>query len=272
MQVDLVVGGNGFLGRAVTALLKSMGNTVLSTSRNPKSQEQIYLDLEHASSFQVPRNVKRAIICSGISGKAVEMQPNLSQLINIVGTKILLDKLIEKNIRICFVSSSSVFNSEQNFATEFDAPLPRTLYGYQKLEIETFLSSNSMNFAIIRPTKILGLESNLFSMWKILSDNSKPLKINRDVKIAPIGINVAANIIGQISTNDKSGIFHLSASSLIYLNELIDIYELHGGVLGKYSIDFYSNEGEIPDSSSILYCARKHEWVHMAPQNLDSLW
>lgn len=270
MENTLVIGGNGFLGSAISSCLKSSDSRVLSTSRNPKFRDQLFLDLGDASSFQIPTGVRSAIICSGISGKTAERNPDYSQLINVVGTRILLEKLIEKSIRICFISTSSVFNSEQNFATEFDTPSPKTLYGSQKLEIESFLSLNSQNYIIIRPTKILGNNCALFSMWKKMCSEGKNLRINRHAKVAPISIDYVVNIIGQTPTNDKMGIFHLSAPSLISLEEVLHNYALRIGDLGQYSIDFYSDLGEIPDSSCILSSTRTNEWKDIVPESFQS--
>lgn len=272
LGIDLIVGGKGFIGQSLKAHQRALGRNVVLTSRKPAGSDELFLDLEDPSSFQVPEGVRYAVICSGISGKAVERDSALSQRVNVIGMKVLLAKLISMDVKIIYLSSSSVFSCEQNLADETWVPQPRTLYGHQKLEVENFLQVNTSNYAVIRPTKVLGLNSSLFESWNSLRERKRPLKINAQARIAPISISRLIHLIHELESTNLNGIFHLSGKQSIGLEQLAMEYGNQSGKLGSYSVDIYSLPTELPNSSWILSSTRANECREVQPQSLQSFW
>ena len=101
----LVVGGDGLIGRALTAAL---GSGARSTSR--RAGAELYLDLAQPGAFHPPA-VDTAWLCAGVARIAeVEADPSGSAAVNVEGSVSLAERLIAAGSFVVYLSTNLVFD------------------------------------------------------------------------------------------------------------------------------------------------------------------
>ena len=268
----LIVGASGYLGKAVEKKLTKQGFKVVGNNSDQKDNSHI-LRLDNLDLAKIPKNVDEAILLAGISGKAVALNPVLSNKINVENTKLLIDELIQREIVINYISSSAVFNSSQNFANESDFPKPLSLYGQQKLSIENYLYENCKNqeqFRIIRPTKILSLDSNLISSWLNKSKAGTEIEINPAVNISPISLQSFVDSFFKIFISGSYEIFHLSGAETLNLYDFVKTLSENIIFARETNIKIY--ESSYDNNANILGMQETFEKVGVQPLSLKSLY
>lgn len=227
-MTNLVVGGTGFLGQAISKRFDEYDISYISTSRAPKLNNELALNLLDLKSFKIPGHVQAVIWVAGVSGKAVNLNFSESREINVTNTSYWIEKLLKAGIRVFFISTSAVFNSDQNLSFENDTPSPSSEYGLQKREVEKNFYGEE-GFTVIRPTKILGSRSQLFINWLEKIQTNKSIEINLEAKLSPISCEFFVNSLVEILKFPKDGVVHLSgAESISYLELLADFLEISG--------------------------------------------
>jgi len=268
----LIIGASGYLGKAINNQLKQHGYKVLGYKSKTKSPSYKF-SLDQLNFIDELEDVDEVILTAGISGKAVSLNPSLSYKINVENTKKSIDEFTRKNIFINFISSSAVFNIQQNLAHEDDLPKPLSLYGQQKLIIENYLIDKCVNgnkFRIIRPTKVLSLESNIIAAWLNKSELSDDIEINPTIKIAPISLKSFVDSLLKILMSDTFGTFHLSGAETINLIDLINALQAKKFFIKDPSIKI--SESYFDDNASILGMQKTLEKVGIKPQTCKNFY
>lgn len=173
MQIVLF-GANGYLGDYLYRQLKANGFKILGTSRRKQvTDDLLYFDILRSDINHIVELLddehKVAIICIAETNidKCYENYSHAYE-INVVRTKILIEKLIKENFQIIFFSSDNVFDGVTGNYTEDSETNAINKYGMMKEEVERFLMSNDPDACILRLPKVVSAidkPQNIFTEW-----------------------------------------------------------------------------------------------------------
>lgn len=214
----LVVGGDGWLGRALGEALKRRGLRVISTTRRPGPEHThgtLLLDLEsdEARSFRPPEQISLAYLCAAVTSlETCRRSPDRSRQVNVERTVALGRTLAGSGAFVVFPSTSLVFDGSSPLARGDASPSPRCEYGRQKAEAESaLLASEEGRVAVVRTTKILGPGVRLFDEWTRSLRMGRPVSAFFDMPIAPVSRELAVRALLKVGLSHLAGVFQLSA-------------------------------------------------------------
>jgi len=212
---SLIIGIDGQIG---SALNEVMTGNVLGTTIFPEllSDKCEILNLSgNISSWQPPSNIDVAYICAAIcSIMECEENAEFARKVNIENTVLLAKKLVDSGAFVVFPSTNMIFDGLKPDYNENDFVCPLNEYGRQKAEAEKSLLEIG-NCAIVRFTKIISPQTRLFNCW--INELKKGNIINpfADMKIAPISLEYAVNIMKIIGEKKLEGIWHVASEEEI---------------------------------------------------------
>ena len=171
------------------------------------------------SSWTPPTNISTAYICAAIcSIKECEENPGKCRVVNVDNTVKLAEKLIDSGAFVVFPSSNMVFNGQRFDYKENDIVCPLNEYGRQKVETEKKLLKTG-NCAIVRFTKLIGPNFSIIKNWINDLRNNNPIYPFSDMKMAPVSLHFAADVMKVIGESKSSGIWHVSNNTEISYEE-----------------------------------------------------
>jgi dTDP-4-dehydrorhamnose reductase len=214
----LIIGGDSKLSKALVPVLQ--GNNIQyfrTTRREIIAEDQIFLDLIDVNKFKIPSNVDSVVIVGGvISYEDCVNRYDYAYHVNCKSIPFLVEKLLQKDIYTCFISSNTVFKFMKGLPKEKDKPCPGFEYAYLKAETEKKISqiSEQLNkqklLSILRLTKNVSLDTNPFGKWIDQIYKTERITAFSDLYFAPIRFSDSANAVKRILETKISGIFHLS--------------------------------------------------------------
>ena len=212
----IVVGTDGFIGRALAIELARQGHQAFGTTRRREGVvpgKVSYLDLA-AGPWQIERErADVAFICAAMTSIAeCRRSPEQARLVNTVGPIKVARALLEKGIRPIYLSTNAVFDCQEPRMAIDRPKKPSSLYGALKSEAEDVILRLSPKAVVVRLTKVLTTSSLLSGWWRALNANL-PVEAARDHRIAPISREHAVSSLIGIATRASGGVFQLSASS-----------------------------------------------------------
>lgn len=249
----LVIGGNGLIGTHIKAALNAKGELVEETRRESTGRNVISLDLMHAEAFDPSIcQSKKAIFCAAATNMMwCEENPVESRAINVDGTIHILRKLADNGFSGVFLSSSQVFDGEDDLCDEDSTVNCKNLYGQQKLDVETYITDKKLPFAILRPSKIMGTGGlGIFHKWIQLLRDEQPIKAATNISLSPVLATDVAEIALKLTKDELTGIWHLSAPDQMSYAEAV----IHMAKTCKYDINLITQSpvSEVEVSSKFL--------------------
>ena len=142
--------------------------------------------------------------------KAEDME-DIVKLVNVVGTKNIVDAAIDIDATVIYMSTDYVFDgTKEGYYTEEDMPNPKSVYGQTKYEGEEEVRRNKKHF-ITRISWVFGINGNNFikTMLK-LSENHKELNVVDDQIGSPTYTVDLAKTLIDMSETDKYGTYHVN--------------------------------------------------------------
>lgn len=188
----LVTGGAGRLGINVCKNFLNDGFQVrvfdLGTPRNRESvkilgnkAEIVWGDITKPDSVRKALEKIDAVVhMAGILPPLADEKPELCAMVNVGGTKTLVDLIKEKSGHIPFVFTSSVavFGSTPNvnepLCADKHIPHPKDTYGQTKLKAENLIKESGIDYLILRLTSIMYFDfevSDLKRMFTVPLNN-----------------------------------------------------------------------------------------------------
>lgn len=214
----LVVGGDGMLGRHLAHHLQTRGD-VLQTTRRPgaTSPNRVLLDLaSDLTACPIPRGVTAAFLCAGISSLArCSREREQSELINVTQTIALASRLVEHGVHVIYPSSSRVFDGTKAFCAPADPTAPVTVYGRQKVAVETALASLEGDVTILRITKVIDRRVPLIAEWERDLRASRHIHPFCDRQYAPVSLQFVGDVCARVAMKRRAGILHVSSDGEI---------------------------------------------------------
>ncbi len=220
----LVVGGDGMIGRALTARAGRDGRTVLATTRRRKEAgpSRPYLELaQDPASWTLPEPVSVAFLLAAASNQAsCCADPAVSRRINVDRTVALARRLAGQGAFVVFTSTNLVFDGEKAGYPTGASPSPTSEYGRQKAEAEQHLLALGPAVAVVRLTKVLSADMPLIGGWIEKLGNGEPIEAFTDLICAPMPAGYVAEALALIGAAGRGGLFHLSGADEVSYADL----------------------------------------------------
>ena len=198
----LVVGNSGFLAKRLFDALST--DFRVSHTQREDEREDFYLDLRNDyRTWRVPFDEFDFVIqAAGVGGefKCQLDYPN-SWKINVDSNVEIARALVRTECNLIVISTSYVYDLKPQVPNEkFDFP-----YTYQKLSAETRLQSILQNLTIVRPGRLLGIESPEFTAGVSNLQNCRPLFKFKNTRFLPIHIDYFTKLLVNIIENKILG-------------------------------------------------------------------
>lgn len=212
----LIVGGDSLLGSALGRRLRSLGESVIETTRRSTvtPSARIALDLTRSDAFEIPDSVGTAYLMASITNQLYcASHPEESRTVNVRDTLALARKLIRARIHVVFISTNLVFDGTIPFVKESASHSPRTTYGQQKAEVEAALLESDGEVSIVRLTKVLAPSTSIVHEWVKKLRASEPVQPFTNFTLAPLSVDFVTEALAAIVRKRASGVVHISPSS-----------------------------------------------------------
>jgi len=222
----LIIGGDSYIGRALKNVLIEQGHNVVATQREDASQGN-YLDLSLplANRSLLMQQYDTVILLAALTNIAQCRDfPLQAQQINVVNTLELLSYFSKRNIFSIFMSTNQVFSCQQpdtHWQAEYQ---PCSFYGELKAKVEQEILKQSLNVAIVRPTKVIGVNFLLFEQWLEALVNNNVLSAFKDHFIAPISLSFLCKQLLALIHSPSNTIIQLSGAKDISYYQLAQIF------------------------------------------------
>jgi len=213
-EAGLVVGGDSLIGERIAATLRRAGVAVQHTTRRGGTSGVAFdLARPDLNIFKDQRFDFVAICAFVTSMVACETSPDETRKINVTGTLRAIRAAAEAGAHIVFFSSSQVFDGETPLPAEDAAPMPKNVYGRQKLEVERAIADERLPAAVVRVTKVLSNRPvGMFHGWHKNLTQGLPAVAATNMTLAPVSAQDAADLAIHLGGGRHSGVWHLSSS------------------------------------------------------------
>jgi dTDP-4-dehydrorhamnose reductase len=213
MTSHLVLGAGGQIGSALSSALRTAGDDVIATARQPGSGS-LTLDLAAlGDQWQPPRAPDVVYLCAAMTSLAAcENDPARARAINVEGPARLSGMLARTGAFCVFLSSNAVFDGTRPYP-QADEPTtrPANVYGRLKAEAEAALFDIWRDrLAVLRLTKVFHAKLPLAARWAADLAEKRPIAAFEDMVFAPISMQATVAAIRVLGTAKAGGIYHLS--------------------------------------------------------------
>lgn len=207
MAKYLITGYKGQLGYDIYRELRSRG--IIDITATDKDEMDI-TNRDEVMEFVKRENPDVIFHCAAWTAvdKAEEMS-DLCELVNVVGTKNLVDASIECGAKIIYMSTDYVFDgTKDGVYTEEDKVNPKSVYGKTKYLGEEEVRRNPNHF-ITRISWVFGINGNNFIKTMLrLSDSHDTLSVVDDQIGSPTYTVDLAKLLVDMSETDKFGTYN----------------------------------------------------------------
>jgi len=164
-----------------------------------------------------------------------ETNPSLAELINVEGTRNIVDGCKMINSKIVFISTSAVFNGKKHEYYENDKPQPTNIYGLTKLQGEKIIQESDLEFLILRTDQPYCWKEkwqHTNSVIRVIDNLKKNLRFKEivDWYNMPTYVPDFINATKELIRKDLGGIFHLVGPDFIsryeWSQKVADIFHL----------------------------------------------
>ena len=245
----LLTGATGFLGKYVIDELKNNSYQVVAFGRNEKigkalideNVEFFKGDIDNLDDlFKASQNCSAVIHTAALSTVWGKWEDFYN--VNVLGTKNVVQVCEEKNLKLVFVSSPSIYAGAKNQldVKEDEAPKENDLNYYIKSKImaENIIKSSKLNYMIIRPRGLFGVGDTSI-IPRLLELNKKigiPLFVDGKQKVDITCVeNVAYALRLALENNEYSRqIYNITNDEPIEFKEILTLFFNEMGTEGKY--------------------------------------
>ena len=210
---SLVLGSDGVIGSKLYSYIKSFEHNVFGTTRkiNTTNKSKIFYDLTETDVEMLPNSDIVYFCAANCNINQCENTPKETSYINVTKTLEIISYLVSKGSFVVYLSSSCVFNGDEEYYKVNSPYNPINEYGRQKVAVEQkILSDYSDNVAIVRLSKVLSNNDLRFCSWLHEMKIGKIVNPFYDLYISPISTKYVSSCVYQIGNMQYPGIFHLS--------------------------------------------------------------
>jgi len=212
----VVIGASGTLGQTLVAHFAAQGRRVVGTYARHPRDGLCPFDVREGRLDDVPVRWGPdvcAILCSAIANiDACKRDEALSEAVNVTGLVRVAADARERGARVVFCSSDYVFSGSKGGYVETDATCPITVYGEQKVRVETCLLATDPSALVVRLSRIITSdpgESSFLGGWYCALCAGRKIRIASDQFFCPTWAEDVAAGMGRLIDVAASGIYHL---------------------------------------------------------------
>lgn len=212
----LVVGSDSELGSAILDHLAVEGRAAVGTTRRKENlgPDRVWLDLENFDdSWAAPTGTTAACICAARSRLAdCAADPSGTWSVNVEHTARIVKRLSELGIYSLFLSSNQVFDGQRPLVPPHAGVSPVSEYGRQKAaaEVRVLASASEGRCAVLRLSRVVGPNTPTFARWASAVVRDEQITAFSDMVLAPLGIDLVAEVISHLLCDAATGTFQLS--------------------------------------------------------------
>lgn len=238
-----ITGADGKVGREVLKRLKDdTDHKIVATDKEVDIANMEEVDRE----FDMLRP-DVVINCAGITdAQFCEENPIAAYRVNALGARNLAAATRRGNAKIILVSTDDVYDKNQGGSlTEFDTPVPGSVYGKSKLAGETFVRELNPKHLIIRSSWVYGIgEGDYYSYVINKGKNGEQFEAPIDRISSPTSAKTLSSVIEYLMDCKEYGVFHASCEGACSRFEFArTILELNGFDTSLVRGAVSSNEG-----------------------------
>lgn len=256
----LIIGGTSFIGTNFVqySRIKKLFPT---SSKKKKNFIKFNLLTDNINEIIKKYKISHVVFLSAFSRpQDCEKNKKLSNNLNVIKTKKVLNYLLRKNIYFIFMSSDYIFDGVKGSYSENSVPNPKVLYGKQKFKIELFLKSSvSKNFAILRCPKTCGEKLNDKSIFmNFFSDCFKKKRtfyLANDQVFSALYVKDLVKIFDILINRNIKGIFNVSGNQSLsrfnYIKKIVKKFDLKTIKVVSRSLSELSDVKNVPLNVSL---------------------
>ena len=175
-----------------------------------------------------------------------ESNPEIASKVNVRSTKNIVDIIFEKDVKLVYISTDSVYDGVKGNFSEKDPVNPKNYYGESKYKGE---------LEVLRKREIMILRTNIFG-WNVQKkysiaewilhelSNKRPIKGFNDVSFSSIYNFELAKILDIAIDHDLTGLFNCASSTSLSKYEFVlhvaDCFNLDKDLIQPISIDDFN--------------------------------
>jgi len=213
----LIIGGSGFLGRAIFKELHPYMDvyaTYNNQERYAKNKRYFSYDINEDSPTELLRFIKPNVIISALRGDAHAQ---------FVAHDMLIDYATQNNARLVLLSSANVFDSFRHYPSyEHDKTLSESAFGKLKITLENkLMRMPAFSWTIARLPMVFGTNSPRLQELKNAIHTQEAYEIFPNSVINVTADYFVTQQLHYIMNRNRWGIFHLGSKDLVHHDAFI---------------------------------------------------
>jgi dTDP-4-dehydrorhamnose reductase len=249
----LITGVSGLLGNNLAYYFRNKFNILGLYLTHPVTIEGIQIQKADLLSETSLRKIVHAfdpdivIHCASLTNvDFCEDNQELTELVNIIGTRTVVESLKQTHAKLIYISSDSVYDGCKGNFREADPVNPQNYYGLSKYKGELEVLRNSG--ALIIRTNIFGWniqEKHSIAEWILHELSSKKqIKGFNDVFFSSIYTFDLATILDIAIDHDLTGIFNCGSRTFLskyeFALQIADCFKLEKDLIHSITVDDFA--------------------------------
>ena len=216
MQRALVVGGSGFVGRALLSQLgpeRGVGTWYSKPTRGLAQFDAVtgrLPDLLRA----LPDDITHVFVPFGaINPEQCARDPAGTQTTNVDSVIRLMEEAFAAGLVPIFVSSDYVYDGSRPLRTEDEPQAPNTEYGRQKVAVERWLGTRHEPWLVARLSKVVSGDmtmQGILGPWVSDIRNGRLMRSATDQIFSPALVDDLAGAMIRLAEANLQGIYHVA--------------------------------------------------------------
>lgn len=227
----LIIGASGNIGYPLYHNLSKNFYTE-GTYKNNYKKKLFKFDIttDNLSDIISKNNFSDLVLSQGlINFNEISKNPKLAEDINHKYSISQLKKIskLNKQIRIIYFSSESIFDGQKGNYSEKSKPNPIFEYGKHKYLVELFIKNNFKKFLILRLSKVYSTnldKTSLITNWFNQLKKNQDIFLANDNYLSPIHIDDLVKMVTKLIEKNSIGTFNISSNDIMNRVELFDIF------------------------------------------------
>jgi dTDP-4-dehydrorhamnose reductase len=216
MQRALVVGGSGFVGRALLSQLggdRSVGTWHSKPTRDLAEFDAVSGRLSELLNA-LPNDITHVFVPFGmINPEQCARDPAATRTVNVDGVIRLMEDAFSAGLVPIFVSSDYVYDGSRPLRTEDEPQAPNTEYGRHKAAVERWLQAREEPWLVTRSSKVVSGDTSansILGQWVNDIRNGNPMRSATDQIFSPAFVGDVAGAMIRLAEAGLRGIYHVA--------------------------------------------------------------